>query len=449
MSPKENIMLGRQISYISLYVVVVLMPFFLIILFQPVSDHPFLYEIGVNFALIGLMIFTLQVVLAGRFKWISHVFGLDALIRFHRYMAIFATFLVISHPLLLSLSNENGSLILGLDIPWYIWVGRTALIILVAHILLSLYQSKWKIKFEIWRIFHNLFGVCLLILAFVHSWFAGTSIQEISALKGLWSLLLSGFLILFIYHRYLRPWLLSRHPYIVIDVKQEIQGVWTVKFAPPKGSSIFHYLPGQFHFVTFHRGKGLPEEEHHWTISSSPTEQGFISSTIKALGDFTATIGQTNPGDTATVHGAFGRFSYLFYPKEKDFVFIAAGIGITPFMSMLKSMQDSQSTYPVLLFYANKNEEGILFHKELEEIEKKGYPKLKIVHILSEPSTFWKGEKGHLDQQKIERFCLQNLKDKSFYICGPQGLIDTTYKSLIEMKFKPKNIHTELFSFLD
>lgn len=446
---KENVMLGRQISYISLYMAAVLMPLFLVILFQPVSDHPFFYEVGVNFALIGLMIFTLQVLLVGRFRWISQIFGLDTLIRFHRYMAIFATLLVISHPLLLSLSSKNGSLIFGLNIPWHIWLGRTALIILITNILLSLYQSKLKIKFEIWRIFHNLFGICLLIFAFVHSWFAGSSIQEVFALKGLWILLLFGFLTLFIYHRFLRPWLLSRHPYIVIDVKQEIQDVWTIKFAPPQGFPIFHYLPGQFHFVTFHRGRDLPEEEHHWTISSSPTEQGFLSSTIKALGDFTATIGQTKPGDTATVHGAFGRFSYLFYPKEKDFVFIAAGIGITPFMSMLKSMQDSQSAYPVLLFYANKNEEGILFRKELEGIEKKDYPKLNIVHILSEPSTYWKGEKGHLDQQKIERFCLQNLKDKSFYICGPQGLIDTTYKSLIKMKIKHKNIHTELFSFLD
>jgi predicted ferric reductase len=303
-------MLGRQIIYISLYVAAILTPLIITILYNPDSDHPFLYQVGVNFALIGIMIFVFQILLVGRFKWISNTFGLDVLIRFHKYMAIFATCLVIAHPLLLSFSSQDWSLLIGLDVPWYISFGRAALIIFIANVLISLYQSQFKIKFERWRFFHNIFGVCILFLAFIHSWFAGEDIQEISVLKGLWIFFLLGSITLFTYHRYVRPWWLSRNPYQVIEIKQEAKDVWTVKLAPPQGTPFFSYLPGQFHFVTFHR-KGLPEEEHHWTLSSSPTEHGFISSTIKELGDFTKTINQTKKGDTATVHGAFGRFSYL------------------------------------------------------------------------------------------------------------------------------------------
>jgi predicted ferric reductase len=130
-------------------------------------------------------------------------------------------------------------------------------------------------------------------------------------------------------------------------------------------------------------------------------------------------------------------------------VFIAGGIGITPIISMLRHMKDTQKNFPVLLFYANKNEEDILFNEELKRIKKEGHPKLNIVHILSEPSANWKGEKGHLDQEKMERFLMEDLKDKAFYICGPQGLLDIVYKSLIKMKVKTNQIHTEIFSFLD
>jgi predicted ferric reductase len=443
----ENLMLRRQIFYISLYVSAILIPM-LATLLQPVSDHPFLYEVGINFALISIMIFALQVLLVGRFKCITNTFGLDTLIRFHRYMAMFATCLVIAHPFLLASSSQNWSLLIGLDVPWYISFGRAALILLIANIIMSLYQSQFKIKFETWRIFHNIFGVSILGLAFIHSWFAGTSIQEIYFLKGLWVFLLIGSLSLFVYHRFLRPRILSRHPYQVAEVKREAKDVWTIKLIPAQGFPILSYLPGQFHFVTFQR-QGLPEEEHHWTLSSSPTEQGFISSTIKELGDFTAKISQIRPGDTATIHGAFGRFSYLFYPKEKDFVFIAGGIGITPIISMLKSMRDTKMAFPVLLFYANKNKEDILFYEDLEKMRQEGYPQLEVVHILSEPSADWKEEKGHLDQEKIEKFCGDSLKDKAFYICGPQGLIDSIYKTLIQKNIKTNKIHTEIFSFLD
>ncbi|HIE26514.1 TPA: hypothetical protein EYP66_04440 [Candidatus Poribacteria bacterium] len=74
------------------------------------------------------------------------------------------------------------------------------------------------------------------------------------------------------------------------------------------GRSNLPLLPGQFHFIKLYREGGLPVEEHPFTISSSPTEKGFVSSTIKESGDFTATIGQTKPGDTASVQGPYGRF---------------------------------------------------------------------------------------------------------------------------------------------
>ncbi len=233
------------------------------------------------------------------------------------------------------------------------------------------------------------------------------------------------------------------------EVRREADRVWTVVMEPSPGDAVPDYLPGQFQFITFHRGRGLPEEEHHWTISSSPTRKTEISSTIKDLGDFTGTIRHTRPGDTATVHGPFGRFSYCLHPEDTDLVFIAAGIGITPVMSMLRHMRDSGSTLPVLLIYANKRQDDIVFREEIDEIGKGGRPSLRAVHVLSRPNEGWTGETGRVDREKIERFCEGRLEGRSFYLCGPAGLVKTALENLRAMGVSGRRMRVEIFSFLD
>jgi len=254
-------------------------------------------------------------------------------------------------------------------------------------------------------------------------------------------------LTMFVYHRFIQPGQLSRHAYRVTDVHQETKNVWTVKLAPPEGNKRFDYLPGQFQFVTFHRERNLPVEEHHWTISSSPTDKDIVSSTIKELGDFTSTIGQTRPGDTATIHAPFGRFSYMLHPEERDFVFVAGGIGITPLISMLRHMRDTRATFQVLLIYANNSESDIIFHQELAEIEAGGCPRLKVVHVLNKPGKDWPGEFGHVDRERIVRLCGGSFADRAFYVCGPKGLLQATVKSLRDLGAAKNHIHFEIFSF--
>jgi ferredoxin-NADP reductase len=233
----------------------------------------------------------------------------------------------------------------------------------------------------------------------------------------------------------------------VIDVKKEAGQVWTVKLAPPEGTEVFDYLPGQFQFITLKRRKDLPVEEHHWTISSSPTEKGYVISTIKALGDFTATIGETKVGDTATVHGPFGRFSHVLHPDEESLVFIAGGIGVTPMMSMLRYMRDTKSKIPVILLYGNRREEEIVFKDELKEIERGGHPALKVIHVLSNPGENWSGATGYIDREKIQKYCT-DLKGKGFYTSGPPGLVKATVKNLLDLSMEDRRIHMEIFSFL-
>jgi predicted ferric reductase len=339
-------------------------------------------------------------------------------------------------------------LLIGLKLPWYIWVGKAALVLVLANVLVATYQERLGLSFEKWRLGHDVLAPLILLGIFVHSWFAGDDL-ELGSMQAIWGGALVLAVSIFVYHRFLRPYNLGKNPYRIQEVIQESEDVWTVHLVPPQGQSIPAYFPGQFHFLTLFRDPALPVEEHHWTISSSPSQKEYISSTIKAVGDFTSTIDQTKPGDTAAVHGPFGRFSYALHPHERDLVFLAGGIGITPLMAMLRHMRDTRDTRSVTLLYANRREDQIVFRQELKEIAAGQWPNLQLVYVLSRPEGHWSGESGHIDQKKIEKFCGPNFQEKVFYICGPLGLSKTLISTLRNMGVPDKRIRHEIFSFLD
>jgi predicted ferric reductase len=434
---------------LGLYVGIVLAPVTIAAVIG-VESGSMIHEMGKNAALVAFVIIFLQVFLVARIKWIERPFGLDMVIRFHRNMAVLAAALLLSHPLLMAAAWGDWGLLNPMGLSWVVWLGQIALVLLIINIGLSVYQKKLKLKFELWRLGHNISGLLILGLIFTHSWIIGHDL-EMRAMRAIWIIILSATVLMYLYHRLFRPWQRKRRAYEVVDVQQESSDVWTIKLAPPAGETIAPYLPGQFHFLTFYRAKDLPVEEHHWTISSSPAERGYVSSTIKELGDFTATISRTRKGDRASVHGAFGRFSYVLHPKENDLVFIAGGIGITPLMSMLRHMRDTAEKRSVLLFYANPEAGKIVFRQELEEMEDGRYPALKVVHVLDRPDNDWTGETGRVDREKIRRFCGQgnDLKEKVFYICGPEKMRDSVIRDLTSLGVPDNRMRTEIFSFLD
>ena len=412
------------------------------------TGSSFLYEAGKLAGLSGFTLLVLQAVLAARWKWVSRPYGLDIVYRFHRWMGLFAGLLLLVHPVMLAAGGAGWGLIFSLEVPWHIWFGKAVLVVLSVSLVVCFFRKNIAVRFERWRLVHGVAGVFLLAGGFAHSWFAGSDFAE-PVLAGLWIALLAGGVVVFGHHRFVRPAVLRRRPYKVKRVKGEAEGVWTVELERPEGQEVLDYMPGQFHFITLHRGPGLPEEEHHFTISSSPAQEGLVGSTIKAVGDFTSTIGQTSEGDTATVQGPFGRFSYKVHPEERDIVFIAGGIGITPVMSMLRCMRDRREDYRVLLLYANKTESSIVFREEIEQIEAREYPQLEVVHVLSRASEEWDGEKGHIDREILERYVGGDVGGKSFYICGPEAMRESVVSQLKHMGVKDRRIRTEIFSLAD
>jgi predicted ferric reductase len=440
--------MAASLVRIGLYLLVLAAPLVMATAFGPPAEG-YAAELGMAFALLGFTILAMQFVLSARLKWMERPFGLDVLFRFHKAMAVFATVLLLLHPVLLAIGEGEATLLVGYAVPWPIWMGRGALLILLAQVVLSLYRLSLRLEYERWRRWHNVAALLILGLGFTHSWSLGGSLKA-SPMQLLWSALLGVALLAYFYHRFWRARQLRHHSYRVIDVVRETHDVWTIALQPPEGGKRHDYLPGQFHFLTFYR-EGLPVEEHPWTISSSPTEEGCVRSTIKESGDFTATIGRTKSGDRAAVSAPFGRFSYVLHPEESDLIFIAGGIGITPLMSMLRHMRDAQADLRVLLLYTNKTADDIVFRDELSALEAGERPRLRVVHVLSgEPGASatggaWGGETGHVDREKIAR-CCGGVAGKAFYVCGPASMMDAAIAALQELGVAAGAIHTERFS---
>jgi predicted ferric reductase len=430
---------------IILYLMVLAAPLVLTAVFNPKNDDNLMSNLGQALGLLAFAILIMQVGLAARLKWVEKPFGLNLMFPFHRSMGVFVAGILIAHPLLLAAGGGGWDLLIGLDLPWYLWLGKATLLLLLINVALSIFRGSLGLKYEKWRLLHDVLGPAILVMAFVHSWYAGGDLT-VRLMQALWVVLLTGAVLLFGYHRFIRPWQLGRHPYRITEVRQETPQVWTLKFAPPPGEPRFDFLPGQFQFVTLRRGRGLAVEEHHFTISSSPSEPAFHTSTIKASGDFTATIGQTSPGDLAIIHAPFGRFSYVLKPQALDLVFIAAGIGITPLMSNLRHMRDTQADRRVLLLYSNKTENDIVFREELAQIETGTKPRLQVIHLLTQPDAGWKGEAGRLDRAKIQRLCGDRLTTGTFFLCCPPPLTMALVQILAELGVPDSRISFEYFS---
>ena len=290
---------------IALYLLCTISALVLLTIVRPHTDDGLIHQIGKNCALVGFMILVMQTILASRFKWIERPFGMDMVIRFHKAAAVVAITLLLLHPPLVALGSYHWQLLNGLDIRWPVWLGRIAMLALLINVGTSLWRSRLNIKFESWRSLHNLLGIVILSVGFVHSYRIGGDLSALP-MRAFWILAFASTAAVYIFHRSLRPVLLRRHQFSVTRIRQETPRVWAVQLEPMGDREVAPYIPGQFRYVTLHRAQGLPVEEHHWTISSSPTRPG-LEMTIKESGDFTSTIGLAKVGDRPEVLGPYGR----------------------------------------------------------------------------------------------------------------------------------------------
>ncbi len=181
--------MAKAILYLLVYIFIALFPVTLAVVQLPTVGGNFLYEFGRNAALAAFCILALQPVLTARFSWIDRPVGTVNCLRFHKAMGVLALALLLLHPMSLAEGGAGLKLLTSWDVPWFVVVGKVALIILTVHVVLALLRSTLRFNYQTWKNVHAAASTLILIGAFVHSWFAGADLN-IFQLRGYWIALL-------------------------------------------------------------------------------------------------------------------------------------------------------------------------------------------------------------------------------------------------------------------
>ncbi len=381
----------------------------------------------------------IQFALSSRLKILNKIFGIDKLMIVHRFLGASALTLAILHPLFLYHSDFYTFGPLKME-RWPEILGAAVLTFLVAVVCTSLFRAFLKLDYRYWRIIHQIAFVSVFLAA-VHALVIGSEFQSLIS-KIVCIIILLAYTVLFIWVKFIKPHMLRDNPYEVTEVTALNHNVFNLMLKPVK-TSLFEYLPGQFAFLRLFR-QGLKTEEHPFTISSSPTNRGYISFTIKNCGDYTSTIGLTKVGDKAAVEAPLGRFSFMMYPRTEHIILIAGGIGITPLLSMLRYIAQTDNQKHVTLIWANRTVNDTFLPEEFEDILH-AMPNLKIHHIMSKQPDY-AGLKGYLNEAILKELLNPVLPGARVFLCGPPSMMKLVKGSLRNIGFAKKQIITENFA---
>lgn len=207
------------------------------------------------------------------------------------------------------------------------------------------------------------------------------------------------------------------------------------------------FKPGQFMEWTFvHDNQDDRGARRYFTIASSPTEKDLkicIRLNREKSSSFKNGLLNLRKGDRLTASGLQGDF-VLPTDKTNKLVFIAGGIGITPFRSMVKYLEDSNEERSIILFYVNKSADDIVYR---DVFMKKSGLDLKVVNVLTDLESVpenWGGKTGRVDERMI-REEVPDYIDRTYYLSGPSGMVDSYKEILKKMGVGSRRIVTDYF----
>ena len=235
----------------------------------------------------------------------------------------------------------------------------------------------------------------------------------------------------------------------VKEVVNETADCVTIYFWHPLSEQI-KYKAGQFITVIVPiDGKKV---RRSYSMSTSPHTDTSIGITVKrVLGGMVSNYlnDRVKVGDFLEIIEPLGNF-YIEPDTEKSrhLVLFAAGSGITPMMSITKSILKMEPDSRITLIYGNRTEASIIFKDKIEELEYKYRERLKVHHILSRPSDYWVGQVGRISQGISIRFMKDSYTDfakDEFFLCGPEGMMEDVIKGLNIYEVTKSQIHRENF----
>lgn len=237
---------------------------------------------------------------------------------------------------------------------------------------------------------------------------------------------------------------------VVQDVVDVTHDVKTFTFASA-GQHLFHFEPGQF--ITLRLDVDGTEVLRSYTVSSPPTRPHALSITVKRKpgGVVSPWLHDTvRPGTELRVQPPLGVFSTSRHPARR-YLFLSAGSGITPLMSMTRTLADLGRSADVVFVHSARTPADIIFRKELETLESL-HPWFRVVHVVAGTGdeAGWGALPGQLtgllDGPALTG-AVPDLAEREVFVCGPPPYMDAVRTSLLAAGLPEASYHQETFSF--
>ncbi|MES2732570.1 MAG: ferredoxin--NADP reductase [Bacteroidota bacterium] len=235
----------------------------------------------------------------------------------------------------------------------------------------------------------------------------------------------------------------------VKEIVRETSDTITIHFEQP--AQPIPYRPGQF--LTLIVNINGEVVRRSYSMCSSPHADKTLAVSVKRVSNGKVSNflnDKLKSGDTLEIMEPMGNFSPNLNPNsQRHLVLFGAGSGITPLISIIKSVLATETRSQVSLIYGNRDTQSIIFRTQLEALQAQYGGRFQVIHVLSQPEDSWNGHQGRLNQTLILKLLehLPNVEkaDTEFYMCGPEGLMEEAKKALAIMHVPKERIHKESF----
>jgi len=241
------------------------------------------------------------------------------------------------------------------------------------------------------------------------------------------------------------------HPLRIKEIKKETEDCVSVLFdVPQELKSLFQFTQGQS--LTMRASINGEEVRRTYSICSSPLQDQLKVAIKKVEGGLFSTFAndQLKKNDVLDVMTPIGKFYTALQPShQKNYIAFAAGSGITPIISIIKTTLETEPNSNFTLVFGNKSRASIIFFEELEGLKNKYINRFNLIHILSREKTEADLNFGRITKEKCITLFNKLLDIKStdeFFICGPEEMIFTVKHFLESEQVDEKKIHFELFT---
>jgi predicted ferric reductase len=399
-----------------------------------------LTSIAVLLALAGTSAFALNLVLGARLRPVETLFGgLERMYKAHRLNGQIAFVLLLGHVGFILASRATISTSTALDLlrpgaGWTVFAGVLAFAGMTIAIVLTLFV---RLGHELFVYVQRSFGVVFLGATY-HVFTTRGALDGSRALSLYMVSLATLGIAAYLYRSVLGSLLVRRSKYRVAAVNRLDEFVTEVVMEPREAPLL--YAPGQFLFVNFREPFSeqfrpfARNQFHPFSITSAPSEQR-LRITVKAVGDYTRALRTLERGAEAVVEGPYGAFSSRDVPNDRQ-IWIAGGIGVTPFLSMARSLNGDAPA--VDLYYCVEHEPEAHFVDELRSIARER-ENFRVVVVPRDRDGFLTAERLAVETPDLE--------SADVLICGPPEMIVSLRSQLRAGGVPAERIHAEEFSF--